>query len=129
VAAVRAAARLEADLLHEGNVRHLDPAGSALAEHLSPADRLAYRLHLGAARLLDGDLRAARRWLEPLARSPRPPALALHALEIHARQVDDAETLRWLCALLGTTADTAAAAAASFIEAAFAAARLGRRAE
>lgn len=128
-AAVRAAARLEADLLHEGNVRHLDPAGSALAEHLSPADRLAYRLHLGAARLLDGDLRAARRWLEPLARSPRPPALALHALEIHARQIEDAETLRWLCALLGTTADTAAAAAASFIEAAFAAARLGRRAE
>ena len=128
-AAVRAAGRLEAELLHEGYVQQLDPAGVALAEHLAPADRLPYRLHLGAARLLDGDLRAARRWLEPLARLPQPPALATHALEIHARQVEDQETLRWLYALLGSSADTAAAAAASFIDAAFAAAQLGHRAE
>lgn len=124
--AVRAAHGLETELLQEGRVEQLEPAAVALASHLSPGDHEPYRLQLGAARLLDGDLRAARRWLEPLARSPGAPALALHTLEIHARQVDDRETLLWVSTTRGATATAPGAPSPHLLDAALTSARLGR---
>src|SRR5690606_13646034 len=83
---------------------------------------------LAAGRLLDGDLRAARRWLEPLARGSDPPALALRTVETHARQVEDDSVLLWVTTALAANAPPDDRCAA-WLQAALTAVALGRRGE
>lgn len=119
---------VEGELLREGRIELLEPIATALATHAAPEDALAYRLWLAAGRLLDGDLRAARRWLEPLTRGSDPLALALRTVETHARQVEDDSTLLWVTTTLAANAPPSDRCAA-WLQAAFAAVALGRRAE
>lgn len=119
---------VERELLREGRVELLEPIATALATHAAPEDALAYRLWLAAGRLLDGDLRAARRWLEPLARGSDPPALALRTVETHARQVEDDSVLLWVTTALAANAPPDDRCAA-WLQAALTAVALGRRGE
>jgi hypothetical protein len=60
-----------------------------LADVLPAADRAPYRLHLGISALVQSDLRAARKFLEPLLDEPAPPLACVRALITIAREKRD----------------------------------------
>lgn len=128
-APLRSLANLERDLLASGSIEQITPVAGALGTQLPPSDARPYKLWLGAGQLLAGDLRAARRTLEPLTEPSYPPTLALCAVETHAQQVHDDEALLRIGEIRARAAEGAGDACATALACALAAFRLRRRAE